>query len=42
MVKICTSIEQSKKLLELAFDGACIGQYELDLLERIKTSLKEL
>lgn len=29
-------------LMELAFDGACIGQYELDLLERIRTRLKEL
>lgn len=42
MAKICTSIEQSKKLLELAFDGAYIGQYKLNLLERVRTSLKEL
>jgi hypothetical protein len=29
-------------LMELAFDGACIGQYESDLLERIRAGLKEL
>lgn len=29
-------------LMELAFDGACIGQYELNLLERIRAKLKEL
>lgn len=29
-------------LMELAFDGTCVGQYELDLLERIRTRLKEL
>ena len=29
-------------LMELAFDGVCIGQYKLDLLERIRTRLKEL
>ena len=29
-------------LMELAFDSACIGQYELNLLERIRTRLKEL
>lgn len=29
-------------LMELAFDGACIGQDDLDLLERIKTKLKKL
>jgi len=29
-------------LMEIAFDGACIGQYELNLLERIRTRLKEL
>lgn len=29
-------------LMELAFDGACTGQHELDLLERIRTRLKEL
>ena len=29
-------------LMELAFDGACASQYELNLLERIRKSLKEL
>lgn len=29
-------------LMEIAFDGACVSQYELDLLERIRTRLKEL
>lgn len=29
-------------LMKLAFDGACVGQYELNLLERIRKSLKEL
>ena len=29
-------------LMEIAFDGACIGQFELNLLERIRTRLKEL
>ena len=29
-------------LMEIAFDGACISQYDLDLLERIRTRLKEL
>lgn len=29
-------------LMEIAFDGTCIGQYELNLLERIRTRLKEL
>lgn len=29
-------------LMELAFDGACIGQYQSDLLKRIRTRLKEL
>ena len=35
-------IQDVNILIELAFDGACIGQYELDLLERIKTRLKKL
>ena len=29
-------------LMEIAFDGAYIGQFELNLLERIRTRLKEL
>ena len=29
-------------LMELAFDGALISKYEVDLLERIRTRLKEL
>ena len=29
-------------LIELAFDGVCISQYKIDLLERIRTRLKEL
>ncbi len=29
-------------LMEIAFDGACIGQFELNLLERIRTRVKEL
>lgn len=35
-------IQDVSILMDLAFDGACIGQYELDLLERIRTRLKEL
>lgn len=29
-------------LMELAFDGSFIDQYEQDLLERIRTGLKRL
>lgn len=29
-------------LMELAFDGASIGQYEQDLLEQIRTGLRKL
>jgi len=35
-------IQDVEILMELAFDGACIGNYELNLLERIRTRLKEL
>jgi hypothetical protein len=35
-------IQDVNILMDLAFDGACIDQYELDLLERIRTRLKEL
>lgn len=29
-------------LMDLAFDGACIGEYEENLLERIKVNLEKL
>lgn len=35
-------IQNVEILMELAFDGACISKYEVDLLERIRIGLKKL